>query len=93
MRKRKKESGGLVRGLFVYIYNCVAPIRGRQKIPEPLCASLRFSVVVYMCISTFLEMVLFRGQGITSGAHSTSGSAGSVPRLRVAEALLGLSPL
>jgi len=35
MREKKKEMRGLVRGPFIYVRNCVAPIKGRQKIPEP----------------------------------------------------------
>ena len=62
-----------MRGPLAYVHGYVAPIRGRQKIPEPSRASLRFSVVV--CVRT-LGMASFRGQGVAGGARSASGSAG-----------------
>jgi len=57
-----------VREPLAYVHDRVAPIRGRQKIPELSRASLRFSVVVCVRTSAFLGMASFRGQGFPGGA-------------------------
>jgi hypothetical protein len=46
---------------LTYVHDCVALIRGRQKIPGPSRASLWFSVVVCVRTSAFLGMASFRG--------------------------------
>jgi len=57
-----------VKGPLAYVHDRVAPIRRRQKIPEPSRASLRFSVVVCVRTSAFLGMASFRSQGVAGGA-------------------------
>jgi len=50
-----------VRGPLAYIHDCVVLIGGRQKIPEPSHALLRFGAVVCVRTSVVLGMASFRG--------------------------------
>jgi len=81
-----------VRGPLPYVHDRVPPIGGRQRVPEPPRASLRFSVVVYVCTSAILGTASFRGRGSPVGPGATAegrrgytraqpvtGSSGRIP--------------